>query len=74
MEMEQWVVEDDEEALMAVAEMEAEERRREKELEMRKGKGKGKEVDGPAEAAPDDDEGAVSGVMDALTKLRERGT
>lgn len=71
-EMEQWVVEDDEEALMAVAEMETEERRRAKELEMRKGKGK--EVDRPVEAAPDDDEGAASGIMDALTKLRERGT
>jgi hypothetical protein len=36
------------------------------------GKGKGKEVDRPAEAAPDD-EAAASGIMDALTKLRERG-
>ncbi|KAI5853137.1 restriction endonuclease type II-like protein [Morchella snyderi] len=86
-EMELWVVEDDEEALLAVAEMEVAERRRKLEMvtetETGKGKGKGKEqeqeqeqgVDRPAAelAAPDDDESAASGIMDALTKLRERG-
>lgn len=64
-----WVIEDDEDALIAVAEMEAEEERR---------RGKGGTVDRPQPtnnsrgARGDPDAGVSTSIMDALAKLRER--
>lgn len=62
-----WAIEDDEDALTAVAEMEAEERRR------NKGKGVGGlqpiDVDG---SRGDSDNGVGASILDALAKLRER--
>lgn len=64
-----WAIEDDEDALTAVAEMEAEEQRR--------NKGK-KGVDRPQQPVDvggreDPGNGVDAGIMDALAKLRERG-
>lgn len=62
-----WAIEDDEDALTAVAEMEAEEQRR------NKGKGVDRlqpiDVDG---SRGDSDNGVGAGILDALAKLRER--
>lgn len=62
-----WAIEDDEDALIAVAEMEAEEQRR------NKGKGVDRlqpvDVDG---SRGDSDNGVGASILDALAKLRER--
>lgn len=64
-----WIVEDDEDALIAVAEMEAEEEQK---------RNKGKEVNRPqlvdaSGSRNDPDAGVSANIMDALAKLRERG-
>lgn len=63
-----WAIEDDEDALTAVAEMEAEEQRR------NKGKKGVDRLQQPVDVGgrEDPDNGVGAGIMDALTKLRER--
>lgn len=60
-----WAIEDDEDALTAVAEMEAAERRN-------KGKGVDR-LQQPVGGRGDPDNDVGAGIMDALAKLRERG-